>query len=154
MSVDQYKQFVKMKSENERLRGIEQQSNARDQARQQLQNWYAEGTALKAAYPDFNIEKESENPQFVALLKSGISVEHAYKVIHMDDIVSGAVTTAAKQAEKNVVEGIRAKGARPQENGASSQNSGFVYKTDVHRLTKQDRAEIANRAGRGEHIEF
>lgn len=155
MSVDQYRQFVRMKSENERLRGIEQQSTVREQARQQLQSWYAEGEQLKATYPNFDLEAESENPQFIAMLRNGISVEHAYKVMHMDDIVTGAATNAAKQAEKTVVEGIRSKGARALENGASSsQNSGFVYKTDVHHLTKKDRAEIANRVARGEYVEF
>ena len=55
--------------------------------------------------------------------------------------------------ELDTVDGIRAKGARPQENGTTSQGA-FIVKDDVSKLSKRDRAEIIRRAARGEHIEF
>jgi hypothetical protein len=71
------------------------------------------------------------------------------EVIHMDEIMSGV----AKKVESTVAETIRANGHRPAENGTSSQ-SGVVYKNDVSALTREDRAEIARRAARGEKIGF
>ena len=71
----------------------------------------------------------------------------------MDEIVTEAMSTSAAQAEKRVVENVRAKGARPAENGVAAQ-SGFVVKDDVSKLSRKERAEIARRAMRGETISF
>ena len=80
-------------------------------------------------------------------------MQHAYEVCHLDDIKAGVAATQAQATEKQIVSSIRAKGARPQENGTAAQ-SAFVVKDDVSRLTKAERAEIARRAARGEIIEF
>ena len=71
----------------------------------------------------------------------------------MDDIKTSAARQAAREAEKQVVDGIRAKGARPPENGTAAQ-SAFTVKGDVSKLTRKDREEIARRAARGEKITF
>ena len=72
--------------------------------------------------------------------------------VHLGDGVLD-LAAQAKATEKQVVDGIRAKGARPQENGTTSQGA-FIVKDDVSKLSKRDRAEIIRRAARGEHIEF
>ena len=122
-------------------------------AQQQLQKWYSEGEQVKAVYPDFDLGTESKNPQFISMLKAGVPVQHAYEVIHMDEIKAGVAQSTARQTEKQVVDGIRAKGNRPAENGTSSQ-SAFTVKDDPHKWTKQDRAEVARRAARGETIKL
>ena len=58
-----------------------------------------------------------------------------------------------KSAAQQVTDNVRARGARPAENGVSS-GSGFLVKSDVSKLTKKDRAEIARRAAHGEKIVF
>ena len=85
--------------------------------------------------------------------REGVPIQHAYEVVHMDQIKAGVAAMQAKATEKQVVDGIRAKGARPQENGTTSQGA-FIVKDDVSKLSKRDRAEIIRRAARGEHIEF
>ena len=89
----------------------------------------------------------------LSMLRAGVPVQHAYEVVHMDQIKAGVAAMQAKATEKQVVDGIRAKGARPQENGTTSQGA-FIVKDDVSKLSKRDRAEIIRRAARGEHIEF
>ena len=96
-----------------------------------------------------NFTEINTNPDFLALLQRGVSVEQAYKVLHMDDFLSKATA----QAEKTVTDNIRARGARPQENGAAPK-SAVVVKDDVSKLTPADRAEIARRAAMGETITF
>ena len=67
--------------------------------------------------------------------------------------LNGQAVNIAAQAQKQVVDNIRSRGSRPAENGTVSR-SGFTYKSDVSKLSKEDRAEIARRAARGETITF
>lgn len=153
MSVEQYKQFQKLQRENEAL--LRQQRQRQNEAllRQQLQHWYSEAEQVKGLYPSFDLNAEVKNPQFLSMLRAGVPVQHAYEVVHMDQIKAGVAAMQAKATEKHVVDGIRAKGARPQENGTTSQGA-FIVKDDVSKLSKRDRQEIIRRAARGEHIEF
>ena len=153
MSVEQYKQFQRLKRENAALLRAQRMRQNQQAAQQQLQKWYSEGEQVKAVYPDFDLGAESKNPQFISMLKAGVPVQHAYEVIHMDEIKAGVAQSTARQTEKQVVDGIRAKGNRPAENGTSSQ-SAFTVKDDPHKWTKQDRAEVARRVARGETIKL
>ena len=153
MSVEQYKQFQKLQRENAQLLQAQRRSQNQQAAQKQLQKWYQEAEAMKADYPDFDLGRESQDPQFLSMLRSGVPVKLAYEVMHMDEIKSTVAQTTAQQTEKQVVEGIRAKGARPAENGTSSQ-SGFVVKDDPAKWTKKDRAEIVRRVQRGEQIKL
>ena len=153
LSVEQYKQFQKLQRENEALLRQQRQRQNDQRAQQQLQQWYGEAEQVKGLYPSFDLNAEVKNPQFLSMLRAGVPVQHAYEVVHMDQIKAGVAAMQAKATEKQVVDGIRAKGARPQENGTTSQGA-FIVKDDVSKLSKRDRAEIIRRAARGEHIEF
>ena len=153
MTEEAYREFSKTKRENEAFRRELNDRQSREAAEAKLKQWYADGEELKAVYPSFDLEVECENPQFVTLLKSGIPVQKAYEVLHMDDLVADARKEAARRSEERVVQSIRANGARPGENGTSSQ-SAFVVKDDVSKLSKKDRAEVIRRAARGEQIRF
>ncbi|MEA4934257.1 MAG: hypothetical protein VB071_11880 [Lawsonibacter sp.] len=153
MNVEQYKQFQKLQRENSALlRAQRQQQTAQAQERQ-LQQWYGEAEQMKGQYPGFDLVTEVKNPQFLSMLKAGVPVQHAYEVIHMDDIKAGVAQSAARQTEKQVVDGIRAKGARPQENGTASQ-SAFTVKDDPSKWSKKDRAEVVRKVARGETIKL
>ena len=151
MSVEQYKQFQKLQRENAALLREQKARRSQQAAQQQLQKWYSEGEQVKAVYPSFDLAAESKNPQFLSMLRSGVPVQLAYEVLHMDAIKAGVAQDTARQTEKQVVDGIRAKGARPVEAGTSPKSS-FVVKDDPSKWTKKDRAEIARRVARGETI--
>ena len=153
MSVEQYKQFQKLQRENAALMRDQQQRRSQQAAQQQLQKWYGEAEQVKGVYPSFDLNAEVKNRQFISMLKGGVPMQHAYEVVHLDDIKAGVAKMQAKATERQVVDGIRAKGARPQENGTTSQ-SAFTVKDDVGKLTKAERAEIARRVARGEIIKF
>jgi hypothetical protein len=104
-------------------------------------------------YPSFDLRAEMQNPQFVDLLRNNVPVRTAYEVIHKDDIIAGAMQFAAKTAEQKVTNKVIANGARPAENGNSSQGA-TVVKSDVSQLSKADRQEIIRRVQRGEKIRF
>lgn len=153
MDLEQFKEIQKLKLQNAELVKREKARLGEQSAREQLNKWYGEVDSVKAKFPNFDINAEVKNPSFLSMLKSGVPMEHAYKVLHMDEIVSDAMHATAVDTEKRVVENVRAKGTRPIENGTQSQ-SAFTVKDDVSKLTRKERAEIARRAMRGEHIEF
>lgn len=144
---------------NELLRRLIEQNNylkrmredesrkAELRARRQILRTQAEET--KKAYPDFDFEKQLENEEFVRLVKAGVSVKNAYEVTNIDAILE----SNSKNAEKMVIDSIRSKGSRPVENG-SAPTSGILLSSDISKLTKKERAELAKRAAKGEKIEF
>ena len=149
LSVEQYKHIKELEAQNARLMAAQHEREAREQTNQQTQKWLQEADELKKGYPSFDVNTEVQNPQFIGLLKSGVPMQHAFEVIHLNDIKAG--TAAA--AEKAVTSSIRSKGMRPRENGAAS-GSAFTIKADVSQLTRADRAEAIKRAARGEMIRF
>lgn len=151
MSVEQYKKFQKLQRDFDALQRANQQRQRQDEAQKQLDKWYREADELKKLYPTFELEAEVQNRQFLSMLKSGVPVQHAYEVTHMEEIKAGIAAMQARATEKQVVDGIRAKGARPQENGTSSQ-SAFVVKDDPSKWSKKDRDEVIRRVMRGETI--
>lgn len=151
MSIEQYKQFSKLQSQNAQLMRAQRQSETQRRAQQQLSKWKSEAEEVKKTYPKFDLERESQNPDFLSLLKSHVSMRQAYEVIHMDEIKSAISELQAKATEKKISENIKARGTRPDEAGASS-SSAFKSASDVHKLTKAQRAEIARKVMRGETV--
>ena len=156
MSVEQYKQFQKLQRDNAALLQEQRRRQGQEAAERQVRMWAEQEREVKKTYPSFDLSAELQNEQFRFLItnaKSPVSLQHAYEVVHMDEIKAGIAKMQAKATEKQVVDSIRAKGARPTENGISSQ-SAFTVKDDVSKLSGKDMAEINRRVMRGERISF
>lgn len=153
MTVEQYHAMQKLERENAELRAIRQREEAHTQARSQIDAWYQEANKVKELYPSFDFKVEAQNPEFINLLKRGIDVEHAYKILHFDEITNNAAKEAARMADARTQERIKQKASRPSENGTSSQSAAIV-RNDVSSLTRKERAEIARRVARGDIIRF
>lgn len=122
-------------------------------AQAQLRDWNSQAAQVRALYPGFDLGREARNQTFRSMLRSGVPVRQAFEVVHMDEIKAAAAAAQAQATERAVTANIKAKGARPQENGAGAA-AGFTVKDGVSRLTPQDRAEFARRASMGEVITF
>ena len=153
MSVEQFKEMQRLKAQNELLVKEKERRRGEDQANAQIQAWVKEAEAVKAKYAGFDLNTEARDPKFLGLLKAGTPMELAYRVMHMDAMMSDAIQTVAAATEQKVVANVKAKGSRPAESGAAAQG-GFTYRDDVSKLTKAERAEIARRVQRGERITF
>lgn len=149
MSEDVYREYSEMRRQNAELLRAQQEQQARAQANAQVQQWFEESQAVKAKFPQFDFNAELQNPEFVSLLRHHTPMEHAYKVLHFDELMNDT----AMSTQKAVTENIRAKGARPTENGSASQ-SPFTVKRSASQLNKLDRAEVVARVKRGEQISF
>ena len=153
ITVEQLKEIRKMERENADLKRQMEEKDRRDNAVKQYSTWMDQAKEAQRLYPSLNLEDEVKNPQFLRLLNAGIDVGNAYFVIHKDEIIPAAMQHTAKTVEKKITDKIAANGARPVENGNSSQ-SATTTKSDVSQLTKADRAEILRRVANGEKISF
>ena len=153
MTVEQYHAMQKLERENEELRAIRQRQIGQQQFQQQIDKWYQEADKVKELYPSFDFKTEAQNPEFLSLLRSGNTVEHAYKVLHFDELTQNAARVAAQTADAQAQARIKSKASRPSENGTSSQSAAIV-RNDVSTLTRKERAEIARRVQRGDRITF
>ncbi len=153
MTIEQYKKYNAAVQENEQYRRMNEARQREAQVQARIQGWEAEEKALKGVYPQFDLGAELRNKDFVGLLKNGVTMKHAYEVIHMDDMMRGAMQYATAQAQAVTARNIQARGARPME-GAATGAAGVVTKSDVTKLTKADREEIARQVARGKTITF
>lgn len=150
MDTNTYMKVKQMEREIAAKNELLRQNENRQKFNEQLQRWAQDAEALKGKYKSFDLNRELQNPTFSHLLKV-VPMEHAYKMVHFEEIMGDAVNITAAQTEKKVVDNVRAKGNRPAENGAASQ-SAFTVKDDPSKWSKRDRAEIAKRVARGETI--
>ena len=153
VTVEQLKEIRKMERENAELKRQMEEQTRKDNANKLYAQWMEQEQQTKAVYPSFSLQAEMQNPKFLDLLRSNIDVKTAFEVIHKDEIIPAAMQYTAQQVEQKIVNKVIANGARPTENGNSSQGASLT-KSDVSQLTKADRAEIARRVARGEKISF
>lgn len=117
--------------------------------------WRREEADVTKDYPEFSIvdllgRNDETASEFFRLAKTGvISLKRAYEITHLDNIKK----TVAKQAEEATVKNIQAKGNRPKE-AASNANDGSIVQKNVSSLTPKERAELAQRAARGETVKL
>ena len=153
LSVSQYKEMSRLRAENEAMRQSQQQKDAQVAAQQQMAAWMRDAEAVKAKFPQFDFRAELQNEAFGRLLKAGIPVEQAYTVLHQEELMKNAMAVTANNVAAATADNIRARGNRPQENGASPA-PGAIIKSDVNSLTKEDRKNIVRQVRRGANIQF
>jgi hypothetical protein len=153
MTPEAYRKQKQLEKENEELKAAHEQKMINER----VDSWFAQAETLKTKYPGFDLRQAADNPKygsnFLRLLESGIDVEAAYVAAFHETLIEQAKAETAKKAENATLEAIKAGSMRPHEVGAKPQ-SGIVRKSSVSQLTREDRAEIARKAARGEKIRF
>ncbi len=122
--------------------------------RKNASSWLMQGEEMKSIFPDFDLRKELRESQiFSRLLLSGIDLKTAYEIVHKDEILSGAMAYTAGKVREQLVQGIQAKGMRPQENGVMA-SSAVATGVDVNALTSKDILKILKQVENGASISF
>lgn len=155
LTVKQLKEMKALERENAQFKAAKEEAEKKAQSEKIYQGWLEQAEALKAKYSlqNFDLAKEAENPDFCKMLENGVTLEGAWKAVHIDEIVGGAMAQTAEAVRMGMAQSINDRSGRPPESGASSNNSQ-IFKTDVSKLTKADRDEIERRVARGEIITF
>lgn len=133
-------------------RQLEQQRN-KEAADRQFTLWMQQAEQAKQVYPGLDLDAELANPAFRQLLNSNVPVQAAYQVVHLDEIMQGAMQYAAQRAAKGVSDTVMAGAARPAENGTGSKGA-VTTKLDPSKFTEAQMIDIRRRVENGETISF
>lgn len=153
MPLDTYKDYTQLKKKDAERSEAEKARQEKEEMDRKAAQWWEEGTKfaeeLKKDNPnlEFDMVKETQNPQFVHYLVAGLSVKDAYFLVHKDDIIKNT----AQQIEKNVAESIKAGAGRIVENGTQN-NAPVIIKSDVTKLTPEDREKAVQEAMGGKQV--
>lgn len=118
-------------------------------------DWQAEEGTVREKYPEFDLQKTRQDPEFAKLLRDfatafEVPLTKVYELYALDQLKSAAAQSAVEQAARQIVGAVQIRHARPHENG-------LTHATDTGRatrLTRAQRAVLAERAAKGEHITF
>mgnify|MGYP003291805644 CR=1 FL=1 len=154
LTVAQLKELKTLERENEGLREAQREAERRQQSEQIYSQWMEQAEDFNSKYGmQIDFASEVNNPDFAAMLKNGVSVEAAYKAVHFDEMIGGAMFRTAQNVTEKMANNIQSRSHRPAENGLSARASALT-KTDVNSLTRKDREEIERRVARGDRIVF
>ena len=151
--LDGLKREKQLQRENFALQRIAQQQQSQRQAQRIYDKWMRETQEAQRLYPGLDFHQEAQSEDFLRLLRAGVNVRAAYEVMHRDDIIGGAMRYTAQQVASKVAGDIRARGARPQENGAGSSAASARSLRAVELNTREVR-ELAQRAKKGIKTRF
>lgn len=149
ISAEQLRQQKKL----ERDVKLMEQRLAEDSQRQAYEQLHRQTEELKNLYPNFDLDTELQNQNFVKMLRSGIDPKTAFEVIHHDEILPAAMQWAVQQTKEQTAKAVAANAARPTENSVSSQSAATVKK-DFSKMSGAEIRDIRERVMRGEKFRF
>ena len=147
LTVEQQRYQDDIELENRRYREEQKRQAQAQNAQRQYQQWMDESNNLKAVFPSFDLDTELQNETFRQCVRAGMPIERAFYAAHGAEIASGAMQYTAQAVRKATEEEISNRTPRPKENGVARQAAAKVS-TDVHGMTRQQRAELAKRSMR------
>ena len=112
----------------------QEEAQNRQNADATYENWMRQAEELQEIYPDFDIQEETSNPEFIKILRNGFTVQQAYELAHPEvqtDRIRREVTS-------KIASNMQSRQRRPPENGAAS-TVGIERRTNVENFTPEDR---------------
>ena len=132
------------------LRKQQEKQDREFMLRQHFMSMQQQAAKLKELYPDFDLDRELQNPEFLRYTSPdvGQSVEQAFYALHHDAILQQQADVIARKVKADTAASIRS-GVRPRENGSSA--SAAVQSTpDLKHMTREERlAYIKGKYGPG-----
>ena len=124
-----------------RQQRIEQQTIQQQKIQKHFEGLQQQGEAMKAQFPNFDLQKELQNPAFLRMTAPdvGISVQDAYFAVHRNEIMTAGMQVAAQKTAQKMSNSIQAGSRRPQENGTSGQ-APSVTTFDYSKASPEQRA--------------
>lgn len=138
-------QALQMGLPKETVVKMEQQHRINEEKlnRDHIAGLIAQGEKMKEVFPNFDLRKEMENPQFRRLTARGVnvSVDDAYRIVHRKELELAQAQIVERKATERVQNTIRAGAARPDESGSASQASSVTTIDWKHASREQLQAQ-------------
>lgn len=152
MTVPAYREFLKFKEEHDQhVREAEEQQN-REAIGQHYMKLTKQAEEMKAQFPNFNLDAELQNPDFLKLTSPaiGLSVEDAYFAVHHKELGPQMMAYGMQRAKNQMAQSIMAKGARPREGGLDNRNAAADMTMNFKAMDRKERNAVyaAIHAGR------
>ena len=106
---------------------------------------------VRMAYPEYQSQREMENPKFARLIDAGVEPREAYEMVHRRELTAKAMHFAAQMAARQAARVVASGAQRVRENTG---RSASVSRPDPGKLTSQELADIRRRVMDGEKISF
>lgn len=158
-SIQEYKDSFKAAQEQSQAE-IEQQvedDNAAADAQNDIINaWQSQCDAVKATYPEFDLQKElTNNEDFRDLLTGArpLTVEEARRLAYYDRDMAEITGKVAQSVKAKTANAIQQNKQRPPEGGLTKQG-GIIPKKDVSALRDNDILKILDEVSKGAKITF
>ena len=147
VSVDVAKRLDQAERLEQARQRDEELSEQERQIREHLAGLYQQAEALKQRFPDFDLDREMQNRDFVYMTQpgSGLSVEDAYFAIHRQELMESAKQSAQRAMASTIASGQM----RPNESGTKKAGSAPAARPN---MSKEHREELKQRFRNGERI--
>ena len=157
MTIPAYRQFMQIQQELEQRKA----ADAQRQEQERIYNHYGklqqQAEAMKNMYPDFDLQAELKNPDFLRLTGPdvGISVEDAYYAIHHRELAPQMMAYGMQRAKQQMGQTIQAQRQRPAEGAMRTQGqSAAEVRIDPRQMTRAERQEIKRQVRLGKRVSF
>ena len=135
----------------------EQQTLEQQKVQQHFMKLQEQAEAMKQVFPNFNLQKELQNPVFVRLTApdSGISLEDAYHAVHRKEIMAAGMQVTAQKTAQHISNSIQAGSRRPNEAGTTGQAPSvttFDYRNASPEQRKAFKEHIRSEAAQGRKV--
>ena len=143
MTVEAYKRMKALEAEHDQHEEEKQQA----QMQAHFASLVQQAEELKPMFPDFDLENEMANPQFMRLTMPdvGMTVKQAYYAVHGEELTPQLMGYGMQKAREQMSQTIQAQRARPAEGPARGQGSTAAeMAVDFSRMTRKERDEYRN----------
>lgn len=152
LTLEQQKQFDSIQRERDMLKAKEQNMLAQQRVSEIQKSWEKDAQEIREKYddPDFSVESAFQDEEFFNLVtKQNVPFMWAYKIRNEEKINAKLIA----ETEKKVTDNIKARGLRISET-AAHQTASANQSVDVSKLSREQLFEYAERAAKGETIDF
>lgn len=158
MTVAAYRQFMEIKAQRDEMQQKEQDSIQEQMLREHFGKLSQQAEAMRQSYPDFDLQKELENRDFLKLTSPdvGLSVEDAYFAVHHKELAPQMMAYGMQRAKQQMGQTLQAQRNRPAEGAMSSRGQGPAsqIKIDPRSMTRKEREEIKRQVRMGRRVSF
>lgn len=157
MTIPAYRQMMELESKMHEMQEAEAQRQENARIQQHFGKLQQQAQAMKQIYPDFNLQNELKNPNFLRLTSPevGISVEDAYYAVHHKELAPQMMAYGMERAKTQLSQTIQAQRTRPAEGAMKQQGQpAAAVKIDPRNMTRREREEIKRQVRLGKRVSF